>query len=362
VSRMTHVFALGTLLGHHLPYRQYVDHGVASLRDELRDTSYGGWFAAVKGQSPVLAQKASYDHAFVVLAASSAAIVGAAGADALLEEALDVWEARFWQEEYALGADLWDRAWAQLDPYRGVNSNMHAVEALIAAADVTGDNIWLDRAFRIAENVVHGFARDAGWLLPEHYDDRWRPLVDYNVDNPRDQFRPYGVTIGHLFEWSRLCLHVRASLGADAPPWLLDDASGLFEAGAQYGWGADGAPGFVYTIDWEKQPVVTARLHWVIAEAIGAAAAFHHATGKAAYKEHYLRWWEEALRFIDLKEGSWRHELDPQGNPSSDVWTGKPDIYHALQATLLPRVPLAPSLATALSHGLLDSEGGVVLR
>jgi sulfoquinovose isomerase len=30
------------------------------------------------------------------------------------------------------------------------------------------------------------------------------------------------------------------------------------------------------------------------------------------------------------------------------VWDGKPDVYHALQATLIPRVPLRDSLAASL--------------
>jgi mannose/cellobiose epimerase-like protein (N-acyl-D-glucosamine 2-epimerase family) len=33
---------------------------------------------------------------------------------------------------------------------------------------------------------------------------------------------------------------------------------------------------------------------------------------------------------------------------------GKPDVYHALQATLLPRLPIAPSIAGALRDGLLS--------
>ena len=36
------------------------------------------------------------------------------------------------------------------------------------------------------------------------------------------------------------------------------------------------------------------------------------------------------------------------------TWCGKPDVYHALQATLLPRLPIAPSIAGALRDGLLS--------
>jgi len=50
---------------------------------------------------------------------------------------------------------------------------------------------------------------------------------------------------------------------------------------------------------------------------------------------------------------SWRHELTSDNGVSQGVWSGKPDIYHALQATLIPRLPLSPVLAAALSRGLL---------
>jgi mannose/cellobiose epimerase-like protein (N-acyl-D-glucosamine 2-epimerase family) len=36
-----------------------------------------------------------------------------------------------------MNADHWDRAFTTLDPYCGVNGNMHAVEALHAATDTT---------------------------------------------------------------------------------------------------------------------------------------------------------------------------------------------------------------------------------
>jgi mannose/cellobiose epimerase-like protein (N-acyl-D-glucosamine 2-epimerase family) len=51
--------------------------------------------------------------------------------------------------------------------------------------------------------------------------------------------------------------------------------------------------------------------------------------------------------FLDREQGSWRHELDPELRPGSGTWSGKPDVYHAIQATLLPRLPLAPTLAVA---------------
>ncbi|WP_344931743.1 AGE family epimerase/isomerase [Saccharopolyspora gregorii] len=41
---------------------------------------------------------------------------------------------------------------------------------------------------------------------------------------------------------------------------------------------------------------------------------------------------------MDRELGSWRHELDEHNRPAATVWEGKPDLYHAYQATLLPRL------------------------
>lgn len=80
-----------------------------------------------------MSTKQAYGHAFVVLAASSAAAAGAPGAAELLDEALGVSEARFWDEASGLSVEEWDRTWTTLGTYRGVNANMHTVEAYLAA-------------------------------------------------------------------------------------------------------------------------------------------------------------------------------------------------------------------------------------
>ncbi len=321
-ARMTHVFAIGTLLG--LPGQdELVAHGVAALRDLLHDREYGGWYAAVR---PTDSGKKAYEHAFVLLAASSAAVVGAGGT--LLADALGVQQRHFWREDDGMVVEEWDRPWRTLDRYRGANANMHTVEAYLAAADAGADPVWRERALRITERIVHRVARQSGWLLPEHYDPGWTPLPEFNRDRPADQFRPYGVTIGHLIEWSRLALDVRAALGPAAPDWLLPDAAAMFDRAIELGWAVDGAD------------------------------ALHQVTGADRYATGYDRTWDYATRcLVDPDGGSWWHELDPTNRPSATVWPGKPDAYHVVQALLLPRLPLAPTIVPALARGLLDSPG-----
>jgi mannose/cellobiose epimerase-like protein (N-acyl-D-glucosamine 2-epimerase family) len=374
-ARMTHVFSLAHLRG--VPGAgELADHGLAALSGRLRDAEFGGWFGAVGPEGrpvPGSDDKAAYQHAFVVLAASSATAAGRPVAADLLAEALSVMEARFWREDEGRMVESWDRGWTVLEPYRGGNSNMHAVEALTAAADVTGEGAWRRRALGIAERLVHGEARANAWRMPEHYDAGWRPLLEYNTDHPDHPFRPFGATVGHWMEWARLMVSLEGALsvssddahlpdhgpatlaaGDGAPSaWLLDDAIAFFRAAVREGWAVDGRPGFVYTVGWDGRPVVRTRMHWVVAEAINAAAALHRRTGSAEFEGWYRAWWDHAADlFIDRHHGSWHHELSPENIPASSVWDGKPDVYHAYQATLFPQLPLDPSAAAFLRSRL----------
>ena len=347
-ARMTHCFALVHAQG--IPgYADEVDHGVAALQGALRDGEFGGWFADASRQG----DKSAYLHAFVALAASSAVVAGRPSAQALLDDAIAVLETHFWHEEEGALRESLSRDWRQEEGYRGANSNMHATEAFLALADATSNSLWLQRALRIAERLIHRHAAASGYVVLEHFDSDWRALPDYNEANRADPFRPYGSTPGHSFEWARLLLHLEAALeraGLPTPDWLLDDARGLFSRASQDAWSADGAPGLIYTLDWSGRPVVRSRLHWVHAEAIAAAAALLRRTGEPLYEDWYRRFWEFTERhLIDRQNGSWHHELDPDNRPASVIWPGKPDLYHAYQAVLLPRLPLAPSLATALA-------------
>jgi len=101
-------------------------------------------------------------------------------------------------------------------------------------------------------------------------------------------------------------------------------------------------------------PVVRERMHWVVCEGIAAAAALRIVTGDDDYDHWYRLWWDYAAQYhLDLEGGSWWHELGTDNQVSRTVWAGKADLYHAVQATLIPRLPLAPALAPALAAGLL---------
>lgn len=358
-ARTVHVHALGALLDVE-GCRDAAGLALAALLPggRLADDVHGGWYAAVDDDGAVRdGTKAAYAHAFVVLATCSAVHAGLDGATALLAEATATLLDRFWDEERGLLVDAWDVSFTELDPYRGLNATMHGVEAMLSAADVTGDPVWLERAARIGRFVIDTAAQHA-WRLPEHYDDTWVPDLGLNADRPDDPFKPYGTTVGHGLEWARLLLHLeaaRADTGLtrdDDPDWAAA-AAALYDRAVTDGWAVDGAPGFVYTTDWAGTPVVRTRMHWVAAEAVGAAATLLRRTGEERYAADYDRWWAYCAAHLIDERGSWHHELDPDNVPGDRVWPGRADVYHAYQATLVPRLPLAPAMVSAVAAGLL---------
>ena len=105
-----------------------------------------------------------------------------------------------------------------------------------------------------------------------------------------------------------------------------------------------------YTTDFDATPVVRNRLHWVLAEAMATAWTLHQVTGEQEYAQWFQEWAAHAEHFfVDRESGSWHPELDEHNRPADTVWEGKPDVYHAYQATLLPRLAPAASFIGALA-------------
>lgn len=360
-TRTVHVYGIGAMRG--IPgCAPVAETAMAGLRGDLggdrngdlngdlNDAEYGGWFTSVdRGRAEPV--KSCYDHVFVMLAGATATHAGLAGGHQLLDDAVAVFLQHFWDDDAGRCVDTWDRTFTDLEPYRGLNANMHGVEAMLSVASLTGDHVWLERADRISRFVIDQAAANQ-WRLPEHYDTDWRPVLDYNRDRPADQFKPYGSTVGHSFEWARLLVHLaNAPIDVDRPS-LIEAARHLFARAEADGWAPDGAPGFVYTVDWDGSPVVRDRLWWVLAEAIAAAAVLWRQTGNDRYAELYRRWWDHAaVHHIDPVNGSWRHQLDHDNQPDTTVWGGKPDLYHAFQAALIPSRPRWPMLAASFDGG-----------
>ncbi len=355
-ARMAHVYCIGTFLGHP-GSGDLADAALKGLRGELHDKKSGGWYAGLTADGSPLPNKQCNAHAFVILAACSGVLAGRPGAEELLQDALSVYDRRFWNEEEGLSADTWDTDFAVLDDYRGLNANMHTVEAFLAAADTLENETYRVRAGRIIDRVL-GWARHNNWRIPEHFSAAWEADLNCNIDKPDDPFKPYGATPGHGIEWSRLITQwalstFRNEEGQEQAAPYLAAAEELFLRAVKDAWNADGAPGIVYTTDWEGKPVVHDRMHWTLAEAINTAAVLCHVTGKEIYADYY----GEFMQYLDEKvldhvHGSWYHQLDEQNQLKTTVWPGKSDLYHAAQAMLIPYYRPDVSIARAVKDKL----------
>lgn len=348
-SRMAHVYSIGTFLGHE-GSRELAAAAIKGLRGELHDEKNGGWYAGLTAENEILPNKQCYAHAFVILAATSALLAEIPGAEELLRDALELYDLRFWNEEEGLSCDTWNTEFTVLDDYRGLNANMHSVEAFLAAADVAGKEEYRVRAGRIIDQVLI-WASGNSWRIPEHFLKGWEPDLECNKEKPDDQFKPYGATPGHGIEWARLITQWALSTykekreGAEK---YIEAAESLYNRAVADAWNADGAPGIVYTTDWNGKPVVHDRMHWTLAEAINTSSVLYHVTGKQKYADDY----EQFMKYLDEKvadheTGSWFHQLDENNCVIGTVWPGKSDIYHALQATLIPYS--APDVSIALA-------------
>lgn len=347
-ARHTYCFAVGTAMGRP-GYRPLVESGIDFLRSgALRDLEHGGWFWAVDAAGePTDGSKQAYGHAFVVIAACAAVSVGLDAQD-VLDDALRVLDERFWNADDQMFADTWNRSFTVLDDYRGQNANMHLVEAMMLAADVTGNAEYLTRAVAIAERLIHVVTAANDGRLPEHFAPGWVFAPEYNADDRDNLFRPYGSIIGHWLEWARLLTQLHAATGREHA-WMIPAARSLFDRAVAEGWNPDSA-GFAYSTDWSGNVINNDRYHWVIAEALGAAVALQRVTADPMYDTWYQRFWEyAAAHHIDPKDGSWTHQLDGSNRPTFSAWDGKPDLYHALQATLFARVPGHRSLIVELA-------------
>ena len=354
-ARMVHVYAIGKMLGFEW-CSDLAEAGLKGLIDELRDKEKGGWYAGLTSNDEIVPGKQCYAHAFVILAASSALLAGIKGAEALLSDALNVFESRFYDEKEGMALDGWDTLFTVPDDYRGLNANMHTVEAFLAAADALSDEKYRIRAGRIIDRTLV-FAKNNGYRLPEHYTKDWVPEIELNKDRPDDPFKPYGATPGHGIEWARLitewCLSTfKGEEGKEKRDHYIREASALYDRAVSDGWNSDGAPGIVYTTGWDGKPVVSDRMHWTLAEAINTSAVLYRTTGDEKYASQYASFLQYLDEFVlDHSTGSWFHQLDNNNVLKETVWPGKPDIYHAFQAMLIPYAKTELSIAKAVSLG-----------
>ncbi|MGV4795030.1 AGE family epimerase/isomerase [Rhizobium sp. F40D2] len=347
-ARAVHCFAIGTLLGRP-GAADLIDHGMDYLWNHHRDRKNGGYFWSLDNSGPVDSNKQGYGHAFVLLAAASAKTIGHPLADGMLADIAEVLNTRFWEPLHGAIAEEFTADWQPLDggAYRGQNSNMHLTEALMAAFEATGDRDYLTKAESIADLVIRRQAGSVDWRVAEHFDAEWN--LDKQYYHPNEMFRPAGTTPGHWLEWTRLILQLWA-LGGKRIEWMPDAAKALFEQSMALGWDNDKG-GFFYTLDWDDKPAKRNKLWWPACEGAAAAHFLNEHLPSDYHEECYRKIWNVIERaFIDHRNGGWHEELTEDLVPAHSLFPGKGDIYHALQACLIPLFPATGSLTKGIAE------------
>jgi sulfoquinovose isomerase len=347
-TRMIHCAVVGSLIGRP-GSDEIIDHGMDYLWNKHRDQKFGGYVWSLDDEGKGDDAKQAYGHAFVLLAGASAKLAGHPLADKVLADATEVIERRFWDDKAGAVREEFGRDWSQISTYRGQNSNMHLTEALMAAFEATGEKPYLDKAVRIAQRIIRDNAVPLGHRVAEHFDESW--VVDKAYKHENEMFRPSGTTPGHWLEWARL-LYQLWVLSNKQHSWMPEAARNLFRSAVELGWDKVHG-GFFYTLDWDDKPAMREKLWWPVAEAIGAAAFISAHDHDVYFQAWYRKLWDYAENHvIDHARGGWLSELSEDLVPASNLFIGKPDIYHALQACLIPLYPATGSL----THGIIEQD------
>ncbi|WP_339287584.1 AGE family epimerase/isomerase [Paenibacillus sp. FSL E2-0201] len=329
MARFIYIFSAASLIGgtEAEGYRAAAEHGLRFLQEHQQDREHGGYNWTLCGQQVVDSTKFAYGHAFALLAAATAFKAGIAWAQPVIGEIYTVLEEHFWRENDGLYVDEISADWAVVSPYRGQNANMHICEAMMAAYEATGERHYLDRARRLAHSVMFKLLPQSGELIWEHYNEHWQIDWNYNKDNTKSEYRPYGFIFGHDIEWSKLlqllCRHAPEA-------WLLPQAEALFHAALAKGTDRRHG-GIFYALAADGSAIIDSdKLYWVMAEAIGASALFSARTGRPeygnGYEEIFAYCWNV---FIDHQYGGWYHLLDCKNRRYSNIKSPPPKTdYH----------------------------------
>ena len=330
-TRLIHSYALGKLAGVS-NCDEIIDRGMRDLWNGSRDGVHGGYFWSRNSEKFQDGRKFAYGHVFVLLAGASARMAGHPDADRLIDDVSDILDKHFSEKDTGLFSDEWNRDWTPFSTYRGMNANMHGVEALLTAFEATGCEIFLTRAGRILEFFANKIAPHQNWRLPEHYNADWK--IDYGYSgNP--MFRPAGTTPGHSFEIARLLLQHWDLCGRPQTDALVS-ARRLVEQALTDAWDAEHG-GLIYTLDFDGNPAISTRFWWPVAEAICVLAMLIKLERKPEDEIWYRRLWQFADKnFIDHSIGGWFPEINDNGKSVATLFEGKPDIYHSIQAVLFP--------------------------
>lgn len=314
-------------------YKQRADHGLKYLRQVHWQSEREGFVWILRDDEPIDETNHCYGLAFMVLTYATALNTGFTSARRELDRVFSIMEERLWLDESGLYADEASPDWSEVSDYRGQNANMHACEAMLAAYGATREARYLERAYVLARKFVIELADMAEGQIWEHYTKDLEIDWEYNRDDPKNLYRPWGFQPGHQTEWAKLLLTLYRHIPEE---WMVERASHLFDRALDLCWDEKHG-GIFYGYAPDGQICDDDKYFWVIAESFAAAAPLAIATGRPKYWDWYDRIWDYAWsHMVDHSYGAWYRVLRRNNTPYDDKKStagGKCD-YHTFGACL----------------------------
>ena len=331
-ARFVFIYAMAYLEFGDMKFKKAVEHGLRFIRNKHRDEATGGYVWTLRDGIVEDSTYHCYGAAFVLLVYAKALTVGIAEAKIYMEEHWEMLEDRYWEDGPGLYRDDADCNW-NFSNYRGQNSNMHMCEALLASYLACGEKKYLNRALLVARNMTQRQANlTATPFVWEHYDQLWNVDWQYNSDNPKHTFRPWGFQPGHQIQWAKLCLLLLQQVPSET--YLLETAIKLYDNMTEIAWDSKHC-GFYYGFSPNMYAICDDdKYFWVQAEAIATSSLLAKVTGNRKYWEWYDNIWQYVERnFVDHIHGAWFCILNRSNEKYSDIKSpaGKTD-YHSMGA------------------------------
>jgi mannose/cellobiose epimerase-like protein (N-acyl-D-glucosamine 2-epimerase family) len=333
-TRIVVNYALAAKVLNNEKYFTYAQHGLDFIEQvHWREESQSYAWVLRDNQPDDMTQQA-YGYAFVLLAYAAARKVGIINCDDKLILLYDLLEKRFFQSEYGLYADTIEAS-GELNIYRGQNANMHLCEAMLAAYDATKLPQFLNRAELIAKNICQRQAAlsegEVKGLIWEHFTQDFQIDWQYNQEDPKNLYRPWGFQPGHQTEWTKLLLQLNQYAPA---AWLVEKAEFLFNQAYSKAWDHVYG-GLIYGFDPNGGCCDDDKYFWVQAESFAAAAALYRVTNKKEYLQQYQALWAYSWEhFVDHQHGAWYRVLKVNNEKYSNEKSsaGAKCDYHTLGA------------------------------
>jgi mannose/cellobiose epimerase-like protein (N-acyl-D-glucosamine 2-epimerase family) len=313
-ARQTYVFSKAAGCG--VPgAREAVVLGLDFLRGPARLAEGGFAWRFDLDNKPIDRTRDLYDHAFVLLAFAAAAPV--VGAESLRPDALAVVD--YICRNFAHAAGGYEESIPPAMPRRQ-NPHMHLLEALLAAHDAFGDEVFFARAEELVLIFLTRFFQTREGALPEYFDA---------VLAPQREAGRFLVEPGHHYEWVWLLDWYSlsaAAMGRPAQPELRHVSEALVEFTDRFA--IDPITGLVVNSVWSDGELRDGGFRlWPQTERLkaearrGHAAADHLARAIIALGTH----------FEGVRPGLWIERLDAGGHAGGDLAPAT-SLYHLTAA------------------------------